>query len=184
MTTVLATYAGIFLAAVVESEAVLAAASVAVHLGKLNGLAVLIFGALGGSTGDQIVFYALRGRIDRWLTKVPFAARRRPMIIARFRTHGTWLILAGRFLPGLRSTIAASAAAAGIRPVWFSLLNVVSSFLWAGTVMLVVIRGGDLWERWSGLPRPMALAAPAVLVVVFFYLLGRLSPPSGSTPAV
>jgi membrane protein DedA with SNARE-associated domain len=180
---VLASYAGIFVAAVVESEAVLAAASVAVRLGKLNGLAVLVFGALGGSTGDQIVFYALRGHIDRLLAKFPFAVRRRPVIVERFRTHGTWVILAGRFLPGLRSTIAASAAAAGMRPAWFSFLNIVSSFLWAATVMLLVIHGGGWWERWSGLPRPIALAMPAVFVIAFFYFLGRLTNPDQQRPS-
>jgi len=56
-------YAAVYVAAMVEGEIVFVAAAVLVAAGKLNPLAVVIVGALGAATGDQLWFYALRGRV-------------------------------------------------------------------------------------------------------------------------
>ena len=78
-------YVAIYLAAIVEGEVVFVAASVLVASGQLERWPVLISGALGAATGDQMYFYALRGRIAGWLTRFkPIAARQDA--IARYST--------------------------------------------------------------------------------------------------
>jgi len=98
-------YLGILTAAAVEGEVVYASAVVLASLGRLNPVAVLLSGSVGGWAGDQFWFYAARGRLSSWLSKFENLARRRRAIQKRMRRHSTKLILAVRFLPGLRIAI-------------------------------------------------------------------------------
>ena len=61
-------YLTIFIAAILEGEITYIAMCVSVAAGRLNWMGVLIAGALGGSTGDQIWFYLLRSRVH-WLDR-------------------------------------------------------------------------------------------------------------------
>src|SRR5437762_2169009 len=158
-------YLGIVVAAAVEGEVVYSGAVVMVFLGRLNPFGVLISGSIGGWAGDQFFFYAARGPLSNWLNRFSKIARRRRAIQQRMRKHGTKLILAVRFLPGLRIPIPMACAYAGIAPFQFSGLSFISAVAWAGGIMLVI--------RWLG---PSSLSAlgmkawwtpviPAVIVV-------------------
>src|SRR5512140_2789466 len=98
-------YLVVFVAAVLEGEVVFVTASVLVGRGQLHPLGVLIAGALGGSVGDQLWFYALRGRLHRWLERFPRVARHQHAVVKRVERHSTAMVLAVRFLPGLRVAI-------------------------------------------------------------------------------
>ena len=54
-------YLAVFVATVIEGEVVFVAATVLVQLGRLEPVGVFAAAALGGSVGDQLYFYALRG---------------------------------------------------------------------------------------------------------------------------
>src|SRR5439155_12588598 len=95
-------YLGVFVATVVEGEVVFVGATVLVSQGRLEAAGVYVAAALGGSVGDQLYFYALRGRLRRWLDRFPTWSRRRDLIVERVRRHASAMILACRFLPGLR----------------------------------------------------------------------------------
>ena len=109
--------------------------------GDLAWFPVMVAGAIGGAAGDQIWFYLLRGRIH-WFDRYPKLAKYRARISDHVHSHETAMILVGRFLPGLRTAIPVACAYANVRPVKFSLLNLVSAFAWAGAIMLLV-RGGS-----------------------------------------
>ena len=165
-------YLAIYVAAILEGEVYYAAMCVAASAGKLDWRGVLVAGALGGSTGDQIWFYLLRGRIH-WLDRFPSLARRRDVVIDRVKDNQTLMLLISRFPPGLRIAIPVACAYAGVQPLRFTALNLVSAFAWAGSIMLVVVRlGPDVLSRF-GLHGWQAAAVPAVLVVVFFRCLRR-----------
>ena len=166
-------YVAIFVAAVIEGEVVFITASVLVGHGELHPLGVLIAGALGGSTGDQIYFYLLRGRLHRWLGRFPRIARRHRAITARVSRHSTAIVLASRFLPGLRTAIPAACAYAGVKPLKFSGLNLLSAFAWASAILATVAWGGPAAMARIGLKGWWGLAVPAVLLLVFFWWLGR-----------
>src|SRR5437773_7102553 len=95
-------YIGIITAAAIEGEIVYATAVVAATLGRLDPFAVLLSGSVGGWAGDQFWFYAARGPLSSWLNKFEKIAQRRRAIQRRMHRHATKLILAVRFLPGLR----------------------------------------------------------------------------------
>ncbi len=168
-------YLAIYLFAILEGEGFLIFACVLVGNGQLNAAGVLVAGALGGSTGDQFFFYALRGRLSAWLARFPALAKRHDAIVARVRSHSTLMALSCRFLPGLRVAIPAACAFAGVPPAKFSLLNLASAFAWAGAVMWLVVYGGPGAAGRLGLKGWWAILVPAVLVLLFFQWLGRTS---------
>jgi membrane protein DedA with SNARE-associated domain len=165
-------YLPIFVLAIVEGEVYYVAMCALVAAGKLDWPGVLVAGALGGSAGDQLWFYLLRGRIH-WLDRYPWLAKHRDGVVDRVKSHQDLMLLGCRFLPGLRIAIAVSCAYAGVRPIRFTLLNLVSGFAWAGAIMLVVIRLGPDALAAVGLHGWWAPIVPAVFVVLFFRWLAR-----------
>jgi membrane protein DedA with SNARE-associated domain len=165
-------YVPIFIFAILEGEVYYIAMCVAASAGKLNWVGVWLAGALGGSTGDQLWFYVLRGRIH-WLDRFPRLRRRHDAVVARVQAHQDLMVLASRFLPGLRVAIPVACAYAGIRGWRFSLLNLVSAFAWAGAIMLVVGKLGPDAMVAFGLKGWWGPLVPAVFVLLFFRWLGR-----------
>jgi membrane protein DedA with SNARE-associated domain len=166
-------YLLVFIAAAVEGEVVFVAASVLVGLGQLSGWGVMVAGALGGSMGDQFYFYACRGFAARWLGRIPWVAKRREWIVARVQKNQTGMVLACRFLPGLRVAIPVSCALANVNPLYFSVLSFISGFAWAAFVLELVIHWGPQALSLIGLKGGWAIAVPAFLVVAFGFWLSR-----------
>jgi membrane protein DedA with SNARE-associated domain len=165
-------YLPIFLFAILEGEIYYIAMCVAASAGKLRWEGVLIAGALGGAAGDQLWFYLLRGHIH-WLDRYPWLAKRRNAVVHRVRANQTLMVLISRFPPGLRIAIPVACAYAGVRPLRFSALNLVSAFAWAGSIMLVVVKLGPNALKAIGLEGWWGAIVPAVLVLLFFRWLGR-----------
>ena len=165
-------YLPIFLFAILEGEIYYIAMCVAASAGKLRWEGVLIAGALGGAAGDQLWFYLLRGHIH-WLDRYPWLARHRNAVVHRVRAHQTLMVLISRFPPGLRIAIPVACAYAGVKPLRFSALNLLSAFAWAGSIMLVVARLGPHALKAIGLEGWWGAIVPAVLVLAFFRWLAR-----------
>jgi membrane protein DedA with SNARE-associated domain len=166
-------YLGVFIATVVEGEVVFVGATVLVHLGRLKASGVYAAAALGGSVGDQIYFYVLRGRLQSWLDRFPTWSRRRDRIIARVRRNASAMILACRFLPGLRVAIPAACAYADVAPLRFTSLSLLSSLGWAALIMGFITWLGPASLAELGLKAWWTPPVPAALVVAFTYWLGR-----------
>jgi membrane protein DedA with SNARE-associated domain len=165
-------YLSIYLAAIIEGEIYYIAMCVAAAAGRVQWEGVLIAGALGGATGDQFWFYLLRGRIH-WLDRYPWMARHRDAVVHRVKDNQNLILVISRFLPGLRTAIPIACAYAKLRPLHFSSLNLVSAFLWASTIMLVVTKLGPGAMDRLGLHGWWGALVPAALVLLFFNWLGR-----------
>jgi membrane protein DedA with SNARE-associated domain len=165
-------YLSTYVAAILEGEVFYIAMCIAAGAGKANWVAVWLAGALGGSTGDNIWFYLLRGRIN-WLDRYPWLAKRRDAVVARVKAHETLMLLISRFPPGLRIAIPVACAYAGVRPLRFSTLNLISGLAWAGSIMLVIIKVGPNALSALGLNAWWSPAIPALFVFLFFRWLAR-----------
>ena len=175
-------YAAIYVAAMVEGEVVFVAASVLVAAGQLNPLAVMTFGALGAATGDQMFFYAFRGRIAGWLTRSKTIAARHASIVARVRRHQSLMILAIRFLPGLRIALTAACAYSEVSPVRFTTLDLVGAFAWAVVLLALVSHIGPGVLHYAGINGIWGAIVPAVLLVLFVWWISRDLNPSSRIP--
>jgi membrane protein DedA with SNARE-associated domain len=170
-------YLAVFVATVVEGEVVFVAASVLVHAGRLNGAGVFTAAALGGSLGDQAYFYALRGRLRRWLQRFPWLAARGEAVIGHVRAHGSAAALLCRFLPGLRVAIPAACAWAEVPAVTFTTLSLVSSLAWAAVVMALVAWLGPASLEELGAHGWWVPLLPAAVVLAGSVWLGRRTRP-------
>jgi membrane protein DedA with SNARE-associated domain len=168
-------YLGVFVATVVEGEVVFVGATVLVHQGRLHPLGVFTAAALGGSVGDQLYFYALRGRLSRWVDRFPTWAWRRDAVVDRVSGHASAMILASRFLPGLRVAIPAACAYAGVAPVRFTTLSLVSSLAWAAAVMAFIVWLGPASLAELGMRMWWTPLVPAGLLLLFGWWLSRHS---------
>jgi membrane protein DedA with SNARE-associated domain len=166
-------YVVVFVATVIEGEVVFVAAAVLVQMGRLNPVGVYAAAALGGSIGDQLYFYALRGRLRRWLDRFPAWARRRDLVLGTVKRRASAMILASRFLPGLRVAIPAACACAEVAPVRFTLLSLASSVAWAAAIMGFVGWLGPASFAQLGVEAWWTPLVPAGLVVGFTYWLSR-----------
>lgn len=168
-------YLPIYIAAIVEGEIYYISVCGLAVSGQLHWIPVLMAGALGGATGDQLWFYILRGRVD-WLNRYPRIARYRDRVSAHVHAHEALIILASRFLPGLRTAIPVACAYADVRPLKFSSLNLISAFAWAGALMLFVKVGSKTLSAF-GLQAWWGPFIPAALLILFFIWLSRPSRP-------
>ena len=159
-------YLAIVVFAVLEGEIYYSKVCADAMVGKLNWAGVWFAGAVGGSLGDQIWFYLLRGRIH-WLDRFPKLAKYRHRVSAHVQAHQTLIILSGRFLPGLRTAIPVACAYANVQPLKFSILNLVSGFAWAGAIMLFVKLGSNTLTAF-GLNAWWGPLIPAAFVILFF----------------
>jgi membrane protein DedA with SNARE-associated domain len=167
-------YLAVFVATVIEGEVVFVAATVLVQMGHLDAQGVYAAAALGGSVGDQIYFYALRGRLRHWLDRFPTWSRRRDRITDKVPSHAVTMILACRFLPGLRVAIPAACAYANVPPVRFSVLSILSSMAWAAAVMGFIGWLGPTSLAQLGVRAWWTPLVPATLVLGFFWWLSRV----------
>ena len=71
----------------------------------------MLWGALGATAGDQLVFYALRGRFRRFLDRFPTIEKFGRKFTPRVREREVFAIFVIRFAPGLRIAIAAASTA-------------------------------------------------------------------------
>ena len=168
-------YAAIFVSAIVEGEVVFITAAVLVAAGKLDALGVMLFGAFGAATGDQLVFYALRGRIAGWLTRYRVVSARHTSIVARVKRHQSLMILAIRFAPGLRIAITAACAYGKISPIRFTTLNLVAAFIWAAVLLTLVSRVGPGGLQYIGISGIWGSIIAGALLLVFAWWLSRKS---------
>jgi len=131
-------YCGVLIAAILEGEIAYIAAAALVAQGQLNPVGVFLSGAVGAAIGDQAYFYLFRGRLPRWLARYPSLQQRAAPLIGRVRRHTSLMVLLIRFAPGLRIAIAAACAWVDVSPLKFSVLNLLSAFAWAFTVLVLV----------------------------------------------
>jgi membrane protein DedA with SNARE-associated domain len=169
-------YLGVLTAAAVEGEVVYVSAVVAATLGKLDPIGVLLFGSVGGWLGDQFWFYAARGPLSSWINKFEKIARRRRAIQKRMQQHASKLILAIRFLPGLRIAIPLACAYSGTSALQFSGLSFISALGWASAIMMVIYWIGPKSFSALGIKAWWAPIIPALIVVLFFRWLSKAEP--------
>lgn len=161
-------YLAVFLGTAIEGEIVFVAASVLVSYGKLDPVGVFIAAALGGSTGDQFYFYALRGRLRRWLDRFPGIQKKQEQVADFVRRNADGMMLACRFLPGLRVAIPIACAHAGVSAIRFSMFSVISSIAWAAAVLFLVAHFGPASLSYLGVDVWWAPLLPALLLILFF----------------
>lgn len=104
----------------------------------------------GNWAGFMVVFLAgrLLGRSSLHRLLVRWASQARVERAERWvGTYGSWVVLANRFLPGVRSVISLTAGFAGLPARQVGLLALASSLAWNVLLVGAGYTLGDEWER-------------------------------------
>ena len=134
---------------------------------------VILASAVGGSLGDQIYFYLARKHGGLLLTRSERLRRVYPRAEKLLQKYGAAVVLASRFMAGLRIAIATVCGLFKMPPVKYSVLNFVSALVWSSFYGLLAYHlGPALRSRMPSVRSPQFWAV--VLAIGGAALLLRL----------
>ncbi len=141
---------------------------VLVGMGKIELMPALLWAMTGAIAGDGISYWIGYYFRDRLATIWPM--RRYPALLQRgqffFEKHGGKSIVFGRFFGPVRAVIPTIAGMLGMKPLRFSVVNVLSAIAWAPAVIIPGLVVGAAVE----LASEIALRLVVVLVVTILAL--------------
>jgi len=125
----------------VPGETALIAASVLAASGRFNIVEVIAIAAAGAIVGDSTGYWIARKGGRKAIAKIPIARDTLPRLLPRgerfFERHGPKTVVIGRFVAGLRVTVAWLAGISHMPWGRFVVYNAIGGILWATTFGLV-----------------------------------------------
>jgi membrane protein DedA with SNARE-associated domain len=131
-------------------DTVIIVAGYLVGVGRLHFAGALLSSVAGSLTGASLLFllglakgrpFFLRGRYPF------FSPEGLQRVEGLFQRHGRKVVLASRFLAGVRSLVAVSAGLGRMRYGIFLSFSVVSILVWNSLLLLLGLQLGQNWER-------------------------------------
>lgn len=161
----------------VPSTVVLVAAGGLVGAGKLPFWPLLFWASAGAVAGDALSFWVGHHYKGRLRTVWPFS--RYGALIDKgetfFARHGGKSIFIGRFVPGVKAIVPGIAGMVGMNFGWFSIINVVSAFAWAGAHIIPAAGiGRGLSRVHSFDPRLAVLGIVLIATLLVLYYVGKI----------
>ena len=139
-------YYAVFFGALLEGETILIFAGFAAHRGMLDLRYVIAIAFVASTLGDQIFFHLGRLYGVAILARFPLLRARVPVVQQLLAKYHTPLILAVRFLYGLRIAGPIVIGISGVSSTRFALLNMIGAFVWAIVIALAGYYFGALLE--------------------------------------
>lgn len=127
-------YAAVLVGTVFEGETVLLLAGYSAHRGYLDFAAVTGIAWLGGMLGDQLFFWLGRRHGQRLIAHRPVLRARVELAFRLIERHPVPIILAMRFMWGLRMALPIAIGISTVSGKRFFWLNLLSAALWAPLV--------------------------------------------------
>jgi membrane protein DedA with SNARE-associated domain len=124
----------VFFGTLAEGETVLMVAGFAAHRGYMALPWVIGAGALGGFLGDQLAYWLGRTRWPALAARFPSLQPAAEKVHDLLERHDVWVIVAIRFMYGLRIAGPIVIGISRVRPMRFAALNLLGAILWAGLI--------------------------------------------------
>lgn len=124
-------YAAVLVGAFFEGETVVLLAGFAAHLGYLELPWVVVSAVAGGTAGDQAYFYLGRIKGTELLRRHPRWGDKARRVLELIGNNENLVMVAFRFLYGLRMITPVMLALSGVRPVKFLAFDVGGTVVWA-----------------------------------------------------
>jgi membrane protein DedA with SNARE-associated domain len=153
----------------IPSEAVLPLAGYLVYQGELGFLPALATSTAGSLAGAIVLAELARrgGRpfAERFVGVAPHEPEQRDPAAGWLDPPRAWVVLLGRFVPGVRSLVALPAGLLRM-PRWrYLVLTLIGSAIWNATLIGAGYILGEEWERVSNVIGPLALPILGVVVL-------------------
>ena len=127
-------YAAVFVGTFLEGEIILVLAGMAAHHGYMNLFLVIGAAFLGTTFGDLLYFFLGRWHGDDFLKKKASWQRRTDRVHDLLDRYQTLLILAFRFLYGLRTVTPFVLGMSRVAAWKFALVSILGALMWATAV--------------------------------------------------
>ena len=142
-------YIAVFLGTVFEGETVLLLAGYSAHRGYLDFARVVAVAMSGAALGDQTLFWLGRRHGQRLIARRPGMHLRVKRALGLIERHPVAVILAMRFMWGLRTALPIAIGISGVSWRRFFWLNLVSAALWAPLIATIGWSFGALLVRYD-----------------------------------
>jgi phosphatidylglycerol lysyltransferase len=164
-------YVLVFLGVAFEGEAVLLASALLAQRGFFHLPVVIAVAVAANSLSDQVYYQLARIRGRSWLERRFSRHPRYHQLIDLIGRRGGWLLLASRFVYGLRIAIPAACGAFGMGIARFTLIDLLAGLVWAlPMAALGYFAGGALGPLLEGVRRyEEALALVLVATIALFF---------------
>jgi membrane protein DedA with SNARE-associated domain len=154
-------------------ETALITAGVLASSGRFNIVEVIAVAAAGAIVGDSTGYWIARTGGRKALARIPIARDALPKLLPRgerfFDRHGPKTVLIGRFVAGLRVTVAWLAGISHMPWGQFVLYNAIGGILWATTIGLVAYYFGNAVINAVETYGLIAVGVIAVLAILGFF---------------
>jgi membrane protein DedA with SNARE-associated domain len=167
-------YLAVFIGTFLEGEVILALAGLAAHQGLMSFPGVVAVAIAGGFAGDQFLFFLGRHYGDSVLARFPKLAANAPRVHALLRRWDAPLVIAIRFMYGVRIAGPIVIGTAGIAPWRLAVFNFIGALIWAPLVTAAGYGAGHAIEPFMNQLRRFEIigliaVACIFLAVLFFY---------------
>jgi membrane protein DedA with SNARE-associated domain len=164
-------YIAIFIGTFLEGETILILGGFLAHRGYLQIHWVILSAFLGSLIGDQIYFFIGRHRGVRVLLKHPNWKGKIDRFNRYLRKYNVLIILAFRFLYGLRTISPFAIGMSKVPTSRFVILNTVSALLWASLIGYMGYIFGHAVEIILGDIKRIEIAVIIFFAIVFLLVL-------------
>lgn len=161
----------------IPSEVLLTLAGVLVSQGKMDMLAVMVIGTLAQTVGAILAYWiGAKGGlplIHRYGKYFLFSENELARTQRLFARYGSWITLAGRCLPGIRTYIGFPPGVAHMPFMRFAVMSLIGSTIWTVFLVLTGYYLADSLHEVEGALHIVAIIVAAGLVLGVLWYLGK-----------
>ncbi len=140
-------YLAVFLGTCLEGEGVLLLAGYFAHRGYLSLPIVFVLACVGSFVGDQLCYLLGRAKGKLLLDRNAKWQPRAKWILAQVNTHERWLLLAFRFVPGVRLLTPIVLGVTAYPQRRFAVYNAIGAAAWSLTIGSIGYFAGHAAQR-------------------------------------
>ena len=168
-------YWALFVGCLAEGETVTLLGGLLAHEGLLLYWGTVSVAALGGITGDMVLYFIGRrygGQLLRRFKKArPNLMRTNKMILR----HPLWFVMGVRFMYGFRLVGPLMIGASRLSPVKFIIFNIIGAIVWALIFVTLGYLGGEMIAPWlAKVDHHLKYAFFLLVAVVLVWLVPRV----------
>ncbi|ATA24696.1 hypothetical protein BIY26_05985 [Brenneria goodwinii] len=165
-------YWALFIGCLVEGETITLLGGIAAHNGLLHWPWVITVVAIGGTLGDQLLYFAGRRYGQRVISRLKGQQKRIAHAQRLIAHHPMLFVIGVRFMYGFRIIGPALIGASRLPPARFVPLNILGAILWASIFVMLGYFGGQVIENIIGdVDKKLSSLLFVVLVIVAILLL-------------
>lgn len=175
-------YVGIFVAMALESacipipsEAILPFGGYLSFSGRLNLIAVIVIGTLGGTFGSFITYYIgkMGGRllVEKYADKFKLSRSHIEKSDYYFNKYGEGIVFFSRLLPIIRTFISLPAGISKMNSKKFILYTFFGSSIWS---VILSFAGYKMGENWTTIREWFHFADIVLIVVIFLFIAYKI----------